>query len=93
MTMQDFTNEYIEESNLERIKMEMTIKAMERELERKEEALKTALFMNGTKAIESFLDCSLDPNLDKDAIDNALDQKIESMSLQEFDDWCYFLKV
>lgn len=91
--MTDITNEFIEESNLERIKAENTLKAVEKELKRKDEALKSALFKNGMNAVSHFLGFDVDPSWDKDTIDNAMDQVIAQMPPDVYDDWCYFLHV
>lgn len=57
------------------------------------EALKSALFQNGTNAISHFLGFDVNPNWDKDTINNAMDEAIAKMSPEEYDDWCYFLRV
>lgn len=47
------------------------------------EQLKTELFMEGTKAIEEFLDMDIDENMEKDSIENLLDQIANEMTADE----------
>lgn len=49
-------------------------------VEKMYEDLKTNLFENGVDAIEDFLGYEIDPNEDKDVIENRLNSKIAEMS-------------
>lgn len=54
--------------------------------------LKKELFMEGTKAIEEFLDMDIDENMEKDSIENLLDQISNEMTADEklraFSEYC-----
>lgn len=45
--------------------------------------LKKELFMEGTKAIEEFLDMDIDENMEKDSIENLLNQIANEMTVEE----------
>jgi len=82
--MNDLAEEYIEEQNLTAIQCEATLHAAEKELERKDEALKAALFGAGSDAVEDFLGFEIPSSWGKDTIDNAMDQVIDRMPIDTY---------
>lgn len=85
--MSHLKEEYIEEQNLVTIQCEATLHAEEKELERKDKALKAALFNDGSDAVEKFLGFCPPSSWEKDSIDNAMDEIIDQMSSEEYNAW------
>lgn len=54
-------------------------------MDKKFEELKSELFMWGQDCIEEFLGYEIDPNWDKDTIDNALDEAYVQMPEEELE--------